>query len=235
MGVTGQSNTLDSSCTVRENLYLHCRYHGMSRAEARMRAEHLLDTFRLTDKAAAKPAALSGGLARRLQLARAMAHEPRLLLLDEPTNELDALSQALFWEQIDELRISYNTAVLLATHLLEEAEQHCQRVLIVDQGRLILDGRPEDLRRRFRGVHTVTFVLHETVDRDTHTRLELLRNVVRCTVDGPTITVLLDSGNVPLRDMAELVQPFGVEEVSTRKASLREVFLDVIDTTAWDR
>ncbi len=231
MGVTGQSNTLDTSCTVRENLYLHCRYHGMSRVASRVRAAQLLDTFGLADKAMVKPPALSGGLARRLQLARAMSHEPRLLLLDEPTNELDALSQTLFWEQIDELRISDNTAVLFATHLLEEAEQHCDRVLIMDHGQLILDGRPDELRRTFRGAHTLTILLRKVVDRSAHTRLQALRNVVRCTINGRTITVLLDSGEVPLHDIAELVQPFGIEEVSTRKASLREIFLDVIDTT----
>jgi ABC-2 type transport system ATP-binding protein len=233
IGVTGQSNTLDGSCTVFENVYLHCRYHGMSRRSARERATEVLRSFRLEECAASKPEALSGGLMRRLQLARAMAHRPSLLLLDEPTNELDVPSQEFFWEQISQLRRSGTTAVLLATHLLEEAEIHCDRVLILDSGRIVLSGSPSDLRRRFRGSRTIEVRVRTAIGQDVMSGIERLDGVLRCAVNGKAITVLLGPSELPLEQIVQLVDSHGIEDLAARKASLKEVFLDAIDTTAW--
>jgi ABC-2 type transport system ATP-binding protein len=233
MGVAGQANTLDGSCTVFENLYLHCRYHHMRRSASRTRADELLEMFRLTDHALAKPATLSGGTARRLELARAMAHEPVLLLLDEPTNELDAPSRAFFWEQIEELCRVHGTAALLATHLLEEAEEHCDRIVILDGGKIAVQGHPSELRREFRGAHTIAFELERPLDDATVAAIEQCTDVVRCKTDGRGVTVLLQSSHVPLNELARMVEPFVVEAIVSRTASLREIFLDVIDTLVW--
>jgi ABC-2 type transport system ATP-binding protein len=234
IGVAGQSNTLDGSCTVLENLYLHCRYHGMGRRAARQRATDMMLAFQLSDKSEAKPEALSGGQARRLQLARAMAHDPALLLLDEPTNELDAFSQALFWEQIHRLRDTGQTAILLATHMLEEAEEHCDRVLILDAGRIVMEGRPDQLRSEFRATRTIEMTLTQQPRPGSATAIEELDGVVRCQVVGRTVSILLGPGKLPLEHLVRHLGRYGVEEMTARKASLREIFLDVVDGERWE-
>jgi ABC-2 type transport system ATP-binding protein len=235
IGVTGQSNTLDGACSVFENLYLHCRYHGMPRRQSRGRSEELLESFDLWDKRDQRPETLSGGFARRLQLARSMAHAPQLLLLDEPTNELDVPSRYFFWQQIEELRERGDTAVLLATHLLDEAEEHCDRVIIVDSGRLVLEGPPASLRRKFRGSRTLELTTRRPIDAAARGSLERFPAVVRCSVEDRRLRLLLDCADVPLHDVTPIVHVFGVEEVATRIASLREIFLDSIDAGAWRR
>lgn len=228
IGVTGQSNTLDGSCTVHENLFLHLRYHGLSRDDARRRATVLLEELGLAERARDMPATLSGGLARRLQLARAMAHGPALLLLDEPTNELDVPGRTFFWERLHRVRAEHQAAVLLATHQLDEAEEHCDRVLILDAGRIVAEGTPAELRRRFRGTSTVEITLERPLDEAASGSIAALPGVVRCTSEGRRVTVLLDSSRVPLGGIAAAIEPFGVEELATRTASLREIFLDVV-------
>lgn len=228
IGVAGQSNTLDGSCTVLENLYLHCRYHGMGRRAARQRATDMMLAFQLSDKSDAKPEGLSGGQARRLQLARAMAHDPALLLLDEPTNELDAFSRALFWEQIYRLRDTGQTAILLATHMLEEAEEHCDRVLILDAGRIVMEGRPDELRSEFRATRTIEMALMKQPRPGSAAAIEELDGVVRCLVAGKTVSILLGPGELPLEQLVRHLGRYGVEEMTARKASLREIFLDVV-------
>jgi ABC-2 type transport system ATP-binding protein len=229
IGVAGQSNTLDGSCTVFENLYLHCRYHGMGRRSARQRATDMMSAFQLSAKAEVKPDTLSGGQARRLQLARAMAHDPALLLLDEPTNELDASIQALFWEQINRLRSTGRTAILLATHILEEAEEHCDRVLILDAGRIVMEGRPNELRSEFRATRTIEMTVRKQPRLDSARLIEELDGVARCLIAGRTVSILVGSGEVPLEHLAQLLGPYGIEELTARKASLREIFLEAVD------
>lgn len=233
IGVTGQSNTLDGQCTISENLYLHCRYHGMARVAARRRAARLIEEFRLEGKANVKPDALSGGLSRRVQLARAMAHEPPLLLLDEPTNELDVPSRAFFWSQIDGLRRRGATAVLFATHLLEEAEEHCDRVLIIDAGKIVLEGEPAALRRQFKGQRTLEMTASRPLDPLVQRSVAALPGVVRCSAEGRRLTALLDSGRVALDDLARATDGAEVEDIAIRNASLREIFLEVVSTEEW--
>ena len=136
IGVVTQQNTLDRSCTVFENLYFHCRFFGMGRGAARARAAELLEAFALAPRAGHKPAWLSGGMVQRVQIARAIAHRPRVLFLDEPTAGLDPQSRLALWELLDDLR-STGTTVVLTTHHLEEAERLCDRVAIMDGGRVL--------------------------------------------------------------------------------------------------
>ena len=146
MGVVTQFNTLDRSLSVRQNLYYHCRYFGMSRREARRRADELLERFRLEDRAIGMTIALSGGMAQRLQVARAVAHRPRVLFLDEPTAGLDPQSRIALWEVVEELKAE-GVTVLLTTHYMEEADSLCDRVAIVDHGKVLVLGPPSELRR----------------------------------------------------------------------------------------
>jgi ABC-2 type transport system ATP-binding protein len=145
IGVVTQDNTLDRSLTLRENLLLHCRYFGWSGREARTRADELLERFRLADRGDAFPRQISGGMAQRLQVARAIAHRPQLLFLDEPTAGLDPQSRLALWELVEELRQDGLT-VVLTTHYMEEADQLCDRVAIVDHGRVLVCDTPQRLK-----------------------------------------------------------------------------------------
>jgi lipooligosaccharide transport system ATP-binding protein len=144
LGVCQQENTLDPDLTVEQNLLLYARYYEMDRALARRRAGELLGFFALTHKRKARVSELSGGLARRLQLARAMIADPELLILDEPTTGLDPQSRHQLWDRLAELK-KRGLTMLLTTHYMDEAESLCDRLLIMDHGRILSQGRPREL------------------------------------------------------------------------------------------
>jgi ABC-2 type transport system ATP-binding protein len=144
IGVVTQDNTLDRSLTLWENLAYHCRYFGWSGRDARRRADELLERFRLGDRRDAFPLEISGGMAQRLQVARAIAHRPAVLFLDEPTAGLDPQSRIALWELVSELR-SDGLTVVLTTHYMEEAESLCERVAVIDHGELLVDDAPARL------------------------------------------------------------------------------------------
>lgn len=146
LGVVQQANTLDRRLTLWENLYYHCRYFGMGRGASQRRADELLARFRLADRRNALPPQISGGMAQRLQIARAVAHDPTLLLLDEPTAGLDPQSRIALWELVTELRADGMT-VVVSTHYMEEADALCDRVAIVDHGRILVVDTPDALKR----------------------------------------------------------------------------------------
>ncbi len=144
LGVCQQENTLDPDLTVEQNLLIYARYFNINGERARRRAEDLLEFFALTGKRDAKVVSLSGGLARRLQLARALMAEPDLLILDEPTTGLDPQSRHQVWGRLAELK-KRGLTMLLTTHYMDEAESLCDRLLIMDHGRIITQGRPREL------------------------------------------------------------------------------------------
>src|SRR5581483_1266091 len=123
----------------------HCLYFGMSGVEARRRTAELLEQFRLTDRAKAYPQQLSGGLAQRLQIARAIAHRPRVLFLDEPSAGLDPQSRIAMWEAVRALR-EQGITVVLTTHYMEEADALCDRVAIIDHGKILVEDTPAALK-----------------------------------------------------------------------------------------
>jgi lipooligosaccharide transport system ATP-binding protein len=144
MGVCQQDNTLDPDLTVEQNLLLYARYFEMDKRRAHRRAEDLLGFFALSQKKNAKVRELSGGLARRLQLARALMVEPDLLILDEPTTGLDPQSRHQLWDRLSQLKRSGLT-ILLTTHYMDEAESLCDRLVIMDHGNIISQGRPHTM------------------------------------------------------------------------------------------
>lgn len=144
LGVCQQDNTLDPDLTVEQNLLLYARYFDIDSAVARERAEAQLEFFALTNKRNAKVAELSGGLARRLQLARALIAEPELLILDEPTTGLDPQSRYQVWDRLFELK-KRGLTMLLTTHYMHEAESLCDRLLIMDHGKIVSEGQPRTL------------------------------------------------------------------------------------------
>jgi lipooligosaccharide transport system ATP-binding protein len=144
LGVVSQFDTLDPDFTCEENLLVYGRYFGMKDAQIRERIPRLLEFAALSHKAAAKPAELSGGMRRRLGLARALVNDPHLLMLDEPTTGLDPQARHLMWERL-QLLLQQGKAILLTTHFMDEAERLCSRLLVLDHGRKIAQGRPRDL------------------------------------------------------------------------------------------
>ena len=144
LGVVSQMDTLDPDFTCAENLLVYGRYFGMKSSQIRERIPALLAFASLTSKAAAKPGELSGGMKRRLSLARALVNNPRLLLLDEPTTGLDPQARHLMWERL-QLLLQEGKSILLTTHFMDEAERLCTRLLVLDHGKKIAEGAPRDL------------------------------------------------------------------------------------------
>jgi lipooligosaccharide transport system ATP-binding protein len=144
LGVVSQSDTLDPDFSCAENLLVYGRYFGMKDADIRARIPQLLEFAALTHKASAKPGELSGGMRRRLSLARALVNNPQLLLLDEPTTGLDPQARHLMWERLQTL-LQQGKSILLTTHFMDEAERLCSRLLVLDHGKKIAEGTPRDL------------------------------------------------------------------------------------------
>jgi lipooligosaccharide transport system ATP-binding protein len=144
LGVVSQFDSLDPDFTCSENLMVYGRYFGMSSADIRARIPSLLTFAALNHKADAKPGELSGGMKRRLSLARALINDPQLLLLDEPTTGLDPQARHLMWERLQQL-LQQGKSILLTTHFMDEAERLCDRLLVLDHGRKIAEGKPRDL------------------------------------------------------------------------------------------
>ncbi|MFD1710251.1 ATP-binding cassette domain-containing protein [Ottowia sp. GY511] len=144
LGVVSQFDSLDPDFSCAENLVVFGRYFGLPRAELAERVPPLLEFAALTHKADAKPGELSGGMKRRLSLARALINNPDLLLLDEPTTGLDPQARHLMWERLQML-VSGGKSILLTTHFMDEAERLCHRLLVLDHGRKIAEGRPREL------------------------------------------------------------------------------------------
>jgi lipooligosaccharide transport system ATP-binding protein len=144
LGVVSQMDTLDPDFTCAENLLVYGRYFGMKDATIRARIPTLLECASLTSKAQAKPGELSGGMKRRLSLARALVNDPKLLMLDEPTTGLDPQARHLMWERL-QLLLQQGKSILLTTHFMDEAERLCSRLLVLDHGKKIAEGKPRDL------------------------------------------------------------------------------------------
>ena len=144
LGVVSQMDTLDPDFSCAENLLVYGRYFGMKAALIQERIPSLLEFASLSSKANAKPGELSGGMKRRLSLARALVNNPKLLLLDEPTTGLDPQARHLMWERL-QLLLGQGKSILLTTHFMDEAERLCSRLLVLDHGRKIAEGAPRDL------------------------------------------------------------------------------------------
>jgi ABC-2 type transport system ATP-binding protein len=230
IGVVPQTNTLDRALTVRENLYHHGRYFGMGRRAAREAADRELHRFRLADRADATVFALSGGLAQRLMLARAVLHGPRILFLDEPTSGLDPQSRLALWDILRELHQSGQT-ILLTTHYMEEADALCGRVAIIDHGRLLALDTPEALK----ATHGSGTIVTIHVDGDEEQLAAALRGVAGVddvSVAAPgdhTLRIHLRSrdGMIPAIVSTAERQGVGISDVSIATASLETVFIEL--------
>ena len=148
LGVVPQQDTLDTELTVRENLLIYGRYFGLSRAEVARRAEELLDFAQLTERGGDQVEPLSGGMKRRLTIARSLINEPDVLLLDEPTTGLDPQARHLLWDRLYRLK-QRGVTLVLTTHYMDEAEQLCDRLVVMDKAKIVAEGSPRSLIEQY--------------------------------------------------------------------------------------
>jgi ABC-2 type transport system ATP-binding protein len=226
IGVVPQYNTLDRACTVAENIQFHCTYFGMSRAEGRARTAELLEQFRLQDRATAYPQQLSGGLAQRVQIARAIAHRPKVLFLDEPSAGLDPQSRIAMWEAVRGLR-EQGITVVLTTHYMEEADELCGRLAIIDHGKILVEDTPAALKASLGGDKIYDLRLTPSADREALQReLEAVPGVTRIEhVQSGGLRVLARAQDGLLARVVMTANGYGLRDVSTAEASLETVFI----------
>ena len=223
IGIASQAITLDRSCSVGDNLYYHCRYFALPIAECRRRTEELLQRFGIADRRDSMPAQLSGGLAQRVQLARAIAHRPTVLFLDEPTAGLDPQSRLALWELVDTLR-DEGLTVVLTTHYMEEADRLCDRVAVVDHGRILAEGTPAELKRDNGGTVVINAAL--AGDRQAaRAALEGLPGVTEVveTDRGLRVLVSVDGGAVPR--VVSRIAEHHLTDLTVAEPSLETVFI----------
>jgi len=225
IGVVPQTNTLDRSLSVWENLYYHGRYFGMSAQQAKETADRVLEQFRLADRADAEVFALSGGMAQRLMVARAIVHRPRILFLDEPTAGLDPQSRLAIWDIMRELHGEGQT-ILITTHYMEEADRMCDRVAIMDHGRVLALDTPAELKR---SVEADT-VVRVSTDGDAQMLAERLAQMPGAThvdvVDGVVRVYLRGvTGALPKVVAATEAAGFSVTDLSITEPTLETVFI----------
>ncbi len=225
IGVVPQFNTLDRSCTVAENIYFHCRYFGLAKTEATARTAQLLDQFRLSDRAAAYPQALSGGLAQRLQIARAIAHRPRVLFLDEPSAGLDPQSRIAMWEAVQGLR-GEGITVVLTTHYMEEADELCDRLAIIDHGKILIEDTPAALKASIGGDKIYDLRMCGVRDSGILERnLQTIEGVTRVEVIDGGLRVLARAKDGLLANVVTMANEFGLRDLTTTEPSLETVFI----------
>lgn len=227
-GIVSQQNTLDRQLTVRENLYFHGRLFGISAKQSRATADDLLEQFHLAKWADRSVFTLSGGMAQRLMVARAIFHRPAVLFLDEPTAGLDPQSRLALWEKLEELNAAGQT-ILLTTHYMEEADQLCDRVAIMDHGSILALGTPAELKQRVAADTVVTI----RSDADPQTLQQLLTDelpelsTARVREDSLELHVHSTDRLVPRIVLAAEKAGIGIQDLSVAEPSLETVFIDL--------
>ncbi|MCU0861498.1 MAG: ATP-binding cassette domain-containing protein [Methanomassiliicoccales archaeon] len=216
LGVCPQEDNLDPDFTAWKNLLVYARYFGIRREEAEKRAKDLLEFMQLTEKKDVEIPKLSGGMKRRLVIARALMNDPKLLILDEPTTGLDPQARHLIWDKVRELR-KRGVTVLITTHYMDEAQQLCERLVIMEKGRILVEGVPADLISRSVGSGVVE-VLSPTDGMDAW-----LRKGEWIYEKAGDRAYLYTDDNRSLRE--RILREFPAANVIIRDATLEDVFL----------
>jgi len=219
LGVVPQSDTLDLELHVDENLYTYARYFGLPRNVARQRAQQLLDFVQLADRARDDVELLSGGMKRRLTIARALVNEPELLLLDEPTTGLDPQARHLVWDRLYRLK-QQGVTIVLTTHYMDEAEQLCDRLVVMDKAKIVAFGSPRSLIDQYssREVLELRFAIDSTPPLD---KLNGLAERVEALPDR----VLLYTNDGEAAATAVHSRGLRPESTLVRRSTLEDVFL----------
>src|SRR5213592_4161180 len=228
LGVVPQQDTLDNELTVRENLIIYGRYFGLSRSEVRARADRLLEFVQLDERAGSKVEPLSGGMKRRLTIARSLVNDPDVLLLDEPTTGLDPQARHVVWDRLFRLK-QQGVTLVLTTHYMDEAEQLCDRLVIMDRGKIAEEGAPHELIRRLstREVVELRFAGEApAVEPDVFDG-----RVARIEALPDRILLYTDDGDALVPVAHERLEP---RSVLVRRSTLEDVFLRLTGRTLVD-
>jgi lipooligosaccharide transport system ATP-binding protein len=229
LGVVPQRDTLDEELTVRENILVYGRYFGLPRTVVRERATELLEFAQLTDRADSLVEPLSGGMKRRLTIARALVNEPEILLLDEPTTGLDPQARHALWDRLFRLK-RQGVTLVLTTHYMDEAEQLCDRLVVMDGGRIVAEGSPRELIEE----HSTREVLELRFPSDDHALFANKVADLAARVEALPDRLLLytDDGDAA----ASAVHARGLAPISVlvRRSTLEDVFLHLTGRTLVD-
>jgi lipooligosaccharide transport system ATP-binding protein len=226
LGVVPQENTLDIELTVRENLLVYGRYFGLPRATIRERAASLLEFVQLTDRAEDQVEPLSGGMKRRLVIARSLINDPEILLLDEPTTGLDPQARHIVWDRLFRLK-QRGVTLILTTHYMDEAEQLCDRLVVMDGGQIVAEGSPRELIERY----STPEVLELRFDPADHEQAaEKLAAQKKAALPAERLEVLADRVLIYTRNGDQALaaaRALGVEPITSlaRRSTLEDVFL----------
>lgn len=229
LGVVPQADNLDPELTVRENLLMYARYFDIPSKDARNRAEELLAFVQLAERRDAQVESLSGGMKRRLTIARALVNEPELVMLDEPTTGLDPQARHLIWERLYRLK-RQGATLFLTTHYMDEAEQLCDRILVMDKGRIVAEGSPRELIERYVPREVLELRLDDGVRAARAAEVKTLATHVEDLHDR--LQLHGDDGEQLLERVHALGVP--VERALVRRATLEDVFLRLTGRTLID-
>jgi lipooligosaccharide transport system ATP-binding protein len=219
IGVVPQEDGLDTDFTVLENLLIYASYYNIAPDVAEKRARELLRFMRLDEKSTSPIDQLSGGMKRRLAMARGMINNPEMLFLDEPTTGLDPQARLLIWDNLRALK-KEGMSMVLTTHYMEEAEQICDRLVIMDHGRFLCEGKPSDLIAEHIGREVVEFSCE---DKDIDYFIERVKNKYDYQVIRNRFHLFIKAG----QDGKEAVASISSSDVTIRKSTLEDVFLKV--------
>ena len=227
LGVVPQQDTLDTELTVRENVLIYGRYFGLSRRELKPKIDELLDFVQLAERAGDKVEPLSGGMKRRLTIARSLVNDPELLLLDEPTTGLDPQARHVVWDRLFRLK-QRGVTLVLTTHYMDEAEQLCDRLVVMDHGRIVAEGSPRQLIDRYstREVVEVRF-------EDVRPELPALEGLGERFEELPDrLLIYTTDGDATAAALAERDLP--PHSTLIRRSTLEDVFLHLTGRTLVD-
>lgn len=219
IGVVSQENNLDPDLNVRENLIVYSRYFRIPKETARKRCDELLDFIRLSEKADAKVEQLSGGMKRRLTIARALLHRPQILLLDEPTTGLDPNVRQEIWEKLEELRRTENLTILLSTHYMDEAEKLAQRLIVMARGKIVIKGALGQIVQE----KVKTFALE--VRQTGSLALQKVGSDIIAQKRGLSHLYFAETPE----QLTPLMNYYGVRQMLLRPSNLEDVFLQLVE------
>jgi len=220
IGVVPQEDNLDVEMTVAENLYIYGRYHDMKKAEINPRIDELLEFAQLTERRNSEVEPLSGGMKRRLTIARALINNPDLIILDEPTTGLDPQARHLLWDRLYRLK-QEGVTLIVTTHYMDEAEQLCDRLVVMDQGKIAAEGSPRDLIQRYATREVVELRFGTDKKDDAVLMMEGLAD--RSEVLADRVLLYTDDAEATQRGLHE--RGIDPEQVLVRRATLEDVFL----------
>lgn len=220
LGVVPQEDNLDLELTVAENLYIYGRYHDMRKADINPRIDELLEFAQLSERRDSRVEPLSGGMKRRLTIARALINEPDLIILDEPTTGLDPQARHLLWDRLYRLK-QEGATLIITTHYMDEAEQLCDRLVVMDEGRIVAEGSPRQLIEEYAPREVVELRFQEGDKDEAALRLDGLAN--RSEILADRVLLYTDDAEATQESLAGRgIHP---EQVLVRRSTLEDVFL----------